>query len=454
MRAQCSTRWTSSASAASRSRRRRARRLEGPPAQPDRHARPRRLHLRGLALAAGVRGRAARRRRRQGIEAQTLANATSRSRTTSRSSRRQQDRPARADPDGATRRRSRPARRSTPTDVLRISPRPARASTSCSTRSSSGPAADRRPDAPLRALIFDSSTTSTAASSRSSASSTARSRPASGCASCRRGDALRGEELGFFARPDARSSELGRRRGRLRDHRASRTSRELRVGDTLTDARAGRREPLPGLQGRQADGVRGLFPTTPTSTRAARRAREAEAQRRALFYEPETSQALGFGFRCGFLGLLHMEIVRERLEREFDLDLIVHRAERRLPRARPTATWSRCTTRPTARREIEEVEEPYIKASIITPPRSTSARSWSCARAPRRAWRRWSTSRPRSASSSLRAAARRDRARLLRPAEVAHAGYASFDYDPAASARATSCASTCSSAASRSTRSR
>src|SRR5262249_42188812 len=88
----------------------------------------------------------------------------------------------------------------------------------------------------------------------------------------------------------------------------------------------------------------------------------------ALFYEPETSQALGFGFRCGFLGLLHMEIVRERLEREFDLDLLV---------AAPNVAYRVRTQGETEWREVhtpadlpddpEEVEEPFIKASIIVP---------------------------------------------------------------------------------------
>ena len=114
----------------------------------------------------------------------------------------------------------------------------------------------------------------------------------------------------------------------------------------------------------------GLFPTDSDDYPELRDALEKlKLNDAALFYEPETSQALGFGFRCGFLGLLHMEIVRERLEREFDLDLLVTAPNvayrvRAIERAR---TGSRCTTRPTCRDEFEEVEEPYIKASIIVP---------------------------------------------------------------------------------------
>src|SRR5207245_7963543 len=87
----------------------------------------------------------------------------------------------------------------------------------------------------------------------------------------------------------------------------------------------------------------------------------------ALFYEPETSTALGFGFRSGFLGLLHMEIVRERLEREFDLDLLVtaptvaYRAKER------NGEWQEVHNPAEFPREVEEVEEPSVKASIIVP---------------------------------------------------------------------------------------
>jgi GTP-binding protein LepA len=88
----------------------------------------------------------------------------------------------------------------------------------------------------------------------------------------------------------------------------------------------------------------------------------------ALFYEPETSQALGFGFRCGFLGLLHMEIVRERLEREFDLDLLVT-APNVAYRVRPqnAPDWVEVHTPSDMPSAVDEVEEPYIRASIIVP---------------------------------------------------------------------------------------
>jgi GTP-binding protein LepA len=112
----------------------------------------------------------------------------------------------------------------------------------------------------------------------------------------------------------------------------------------------------------------GLFPTDSDDYPELRDALERlKLNDAALFYEPETSRALGFGFRCGFLGLLHMEIVRERLEREFDLDLLVT-APNVAYRVETSAGEQREVHSPAEMpAELERVEEPYIKASIIVP---------------------------------------------------------------------------------------
>jgi len=142
----------------------------------------------------------------------------------------------------------------------------------------------------------------------------------------------------------------------------------LRVGDTLTSRRRPAAGPLPGYQDVKPMVFAGIFPTDSDEYPALRDALEKlKLNDGSLSYEPETSQALGFGFRCGFLGLLHMEIVRERLEREFDLDLLI---------TAPTVAY-RATTRggevvevhnpAEMPRDLELVEEPYVKASIIVP---------------------------------------------------------------------------------------
>ena len=142
----------------------------------------------------------------------------------------------------------------------------------------------------------------------------------------------------------------------------------LRVGDTLTTRAGAAATPLPGYKDVKPMVFAGLFPTDSDEYPALRDALERlKLNDAALFYEPETSQALGFGFRCGFLGLLHMEIVRERLEREFDLDLLVtaptvaYRVERRdgaLVEVHNPAEMPR---------ESERVEEPYVRAAVIVP---------------------------------------------------------------------------------------
>ena len=142
----------------------------------------------------------------------------------------------------------------------------------------------------------------------------------------------------------------------------------LRVGDTLTTRKGAAKEPLPGYKDVKPMVFAGLFPSDSDEYPELRDALERlKLNDAALFYEPETSQALGFGFRCGFLGLLHMEIVRERLEREFDLDLIVtapNVAYRVLER---NGDWREVHNPSEMPAELEEVEEPYIRASIIVP---------------------------------------------------------------------------------------
>jgi GTP-binding protein LepA len=112
----------------------------------------------------------------------------------------------------------------------------------------------------------------------------------------------------------------------------------------------------------------GIFPTDSDEYPELRDALERlKLNDASLFYEPETSQALGFGFRCGFLGLLHMEIVRERLEREFDLDLLITAptvAYRATKRTGEVVEVHNPAEMPS---EVELVEEPYIRASVIVP---------------------------------------------------------------------------------------
>jgi GTP-binding protein LepA len=142
----------------------------------------------------------------------------------------------------------------------------------------------------------------------------------------------------------------------------------LRVGDTLTSRRRPADQPLPGYQDVKPMVFAGIFPTDSDDYPELRDALERlKLNDASLSYEPETSQALGFGFRCGFLGLLHMEIVRERLEREFDLDLLItapNVAYRATTRTGDEVEVHNPAEMP---RELEEVEEPYVKASVIVP---------------------------------------------------------------------------------------
>jgi GTP-binding protein LepA len=229
------------------------------------------------------------------------------------------------------------------------------------------PAPAGEPTAPARALIFDSSYDQYRGV-------VAFVRVVDGV--FRRGDALRAmalgtefdaEELGFLSPTmspvgELSAGEVGYVITGLKD-----VSR-LRVGDTLTARTRLAAEPLPGYKDVKPMVFAGLFPTDSDQYPELRDALEKlKLNDASLFYEPENSQALGFGFRCGFLGLLHMEIVRERLEREFDLDLLVtapNVAYRVLTKAGDEVEVHNPAEMP---REVEEVDEPYVKASIIVP---------------------------------------------------------------------------------------
>ncbi len=175
------------------------------------------------------------------------------------------------------------------------------------------------------------------------------------------------EELGFFS-PTMRAAqtldagEVGYVITGLKD-----VSR-LRVGDTLTSLDSPAAQPVPGYKDVKPMVFAGLFPTDSDEYPDLRDALERlKLNDAALIYEPETSQALGFGFRCGFLGLLHMEIVRERLEREFDLDLLVtapNVAYRVVTLGEQEVEVHNPAEMPP---DIERVEEPYIRSSIIVP---------------------------------------------------------------------------------------
>ncbi|MET1254756.1 translation elongation factor 4 [Aliikangiella sp. GXAS 311] len=142
------------------------------------------------------------------------------------------------------------------------------------------------------------------------------------------------------------------------------------VGDTLTLAKAPAPKPLPGFKRVKPQVYAGVFPVSSDDYEAFRDAlAKLSLNDSSLFYEPENSQALGFGFRCGFLGMLHMEIIQERLEREYDLDLIT---------TAPTVVFEVVTSKGETIHvdnpaklpepsEIGEMREPIVEANILVP---------------------------------------------------------------------------------------
>ena len=148
------------------------------------------------------------------------------------------------------------------------------------------------------------------------------------------------------------------------------TVSETRVGDTVTLADGGTAEPLPGFKRALPMVYSGIYPADGARYGDLREAIEKlQLNDAALSYEPETSAALGFGVRCGFLGLLHMEIIQQRLEREFNLDLIttapsvIYKIDKR---GGETVYIDNPSNYPSGD-EIEVASEPMVRASIITP---------------------------------------------------------------------------------------
>ncbi|GAB3046852.1 translation elongation factor 4 [Sediminivirga luteola] len=145
--------------------------------------------------------------------------------------------------------------------------------------------------------------------------------------------------------------------------------RQSKVGDTVTNAKTPATEALAGYRDPKPMVFSGLFPIDGSDYPALREALDKlKLNDAALAYEPETSAALGFGFRCGFLGLLHLEIVRERLEREFDLDLISTAPSVVYDVTMEDGTEHRVTN-PSEYPEgkIREVREPMVRATVLTP---------------------------------------------------------------------------------------
>jgi GTP-binding protein LepA len=171
-------------------------------------------------------------------------------------------------------------------------------------------------------------------------------------------------QLGQHPAHQLEAGEVGYLVASLRD------VRDARVGDTILDAHDRAAELLPGYREVKSMVFAGLYPTDSDQYEGLRDALEKlRLNDASLHYEPESSTALGFGFRCGFLGLLHMEIVQERLEREFDLDLIstVPTVEYHVYATDGEMQLLENPSHLPDPASIDRIEEPYVKARIMAP---------------------------------------------------------------------------------------
>ncbi|WP_103663980.1 translation elongation factor 4 [Gracilimonas amylolytica] len=231
------------------------------------------------------------------------------------------------------------------------------------------PGPKREEDKPLRALIFDSIF-------NTYRGSIAYVRVMEGV--LRKGDLFKfmsnleeyyAEEIGYLKMKqeptkELRAGEVGYVIGSVK------SLQDVRVGDTITKVDNPAKEPIPGYQEAKPMVFSGIFPTDADDFEDLRAALEKlQLNDASLTYEPETSKALGFGFRAGFLGLLHMEIVQERLDREFDIDIIttVPNVQYEVELVEGDRIQVDNPSQMPAVGDIEAIYEPYIKASIITP---------------------------------------------------------------------------------------
>ena len=168
----------------------------------------------------------------------------------------------------------------------------------------------------------------------------------------------------YYPTKELRAGDVGYITGSIKN------VRDARVGDTITEVDRPTKEPLPGYKPAIPMVYSGIYPVDGAKYDELKEALEKlQINDAALNFEPETSIALGFGFRCGFLGLLHMEIIQERIEREFNLDIITT-APSVIYKVTKTDGETFDITNPTnlpPATEIDHMEEPIVKASIITP---------------------------------------------------------------------------------------
>ena len=225
------------------------------------------------------------------------------------------------------------------------------------------------PAAPLKALIFDSSFDSYQGVIAYVRLFDGRVAPGMRIQFMSTGATFEVSRVGVFtphmrAADELRAGEVGYIIGGIRDVRQS------RVGDTLTEAERPTARPLPSFREVRPMVFAGLYPVKSQDCLGLKGALEKLQLNDASFsFEPETSLALGFGFRCGFLGLLHLEIIQERLEREFDLTLLTTAPTvvYRVTRANGAVVEVENPSKLPPPQEIAAIEEPYITASILAP---------------------------------------------------------------------------------------